>query len=179
MAKCTAQLAAAGELPNLQHARALYWYVAHSVIGCAILVDAARLCGCSCLSALEQLLLGFHSRRWERFRTKPFFLLLVPLVHLSLLYTRPLEVECCIGTPKWDMVLERVRRLAFLLFVSGFCIFGDSHNHGYCLLRLPDSRRSAIGLLRPSLPTPPPKGKPAEEQEAQVDVELLHAADAA
>lgn len=41
--------------------------------------------------------------------------------------------------------------LAFLLLVTGFCLLGDSHNHGYLLLRLPDEERSALVLLRAHL----------------------------
>jgi hypothetical protein len=33
------------------------------------------------------------------------------------------------------------RTLAFLLFLTGFCLLGDSHNHGYLLLRVSDEVR--------------------------------------
>ena len=53
---------------------------------------------------MSDLLLGFYSRRWERLRLKPFALLLLPWLHLSMMYTRPLAVACCIGTPRFSSV---------------------------------------------------------------------------
>lgn len=48
-------------------------------------------------------------------------------------------------------MLERARTLAFLLFLTGFCLLGDSHNHGYLLLRVSDEARAAQVLLRADL----------------------------
>ena len=63
-------------------------------------------------------------------------------------------MPCCVATPLLSVALDRIRTLGFLLFVSGFCLIGDSHNHGYVLLRIPNARRSALSLLRGRLPEP-------------------------
>ena len=55
------------------------------------------------------------------------------------------------GTPTLAALADRARTLAFLLFVTGYCLLGDSHNHGYLLLRLADEERSALVLLRAHL----------------------------
>ena len=84
-------------------------------------------------------------------------LALVPLLHLGYFYTRPFKLPCCDATPKLEVALDRVRVLAFLLFVSTFCLIGDAHNHGYFILRIPEGTRAANRLLREVLTTPPPR----------------------
>ena len=65
-------------------------------------------------------------------------------------------------------MLERARTLAFLLFLTGFCLLGDSHNHGYLLLRVPDEERAAQVLLR-APPARRPVGGTSPPAERETD----------
>ena len=67
--------------------------------------------------------------------------------HLAFWYAQPLAVSCCIGTPKWGVVVDRLRALVLLVFLTGYCLIGDAANHGYFLLRIPSEHRDAVVLL--------------------------------
>ena len=118
-----------------------------SFIVVAVALDVLRWCGCC--TAVVDALLGFRSARLEQLRLLPQTLMLIPFAHLSFLLSRPIEMECCIGSPKPPMVYDRVRVLAWLSIIVSYCLFSDAHNHGFFLLRSVD--RSAAALLRPRL----------------------------
>lgn len=146
MRTCRSQLAAT-EPPGLTDAKAFYWMVSYCLIGAALCFDVCRWCGCGCF--INDLILGFRSTRWERFRLLPQLIMLVPFAHLTWLLSRPLTLPCCEGTPKPANVLDRVRVLAWLCTIVTYCLFADAHNHGFFLLRSPAA--SACRLLRPCL----------------------------
>lgn len=155
IATCHTQLYEHGEPEALRVAREWYWYAAHALIILAIAFDILRYSGLSV--GVGDLLLGFHSPQREARRMRPYWLVLVPLLHLSYLYTRPIDVPCCVATPRLDGTIERLRTLVFLTLVSTYFLLGDAHNHGYFLLRIPGPARDANALLRPALTTPPPR----------------------
>jgi len=171
LAVCRAQLHAAGELGGLHFARVAYWYLWYAAIGGALAVDFVRLCGLS--TAVGDLLLGFHSHASEKLGVSPYLLGLVPFVHLSYFYTAALKVPCCVGTPKLAVAVASVRSLAFLLFVSLYCLFGDAHHNGYFLLRIPAAQRSAHLLLRERLAAPPSAARGAVEAREDAEVSGL------
>lgn len=163
MERCHAALEARGEKEELRHARVAYWYLFYFCAGVALLVDLARLCGLS--SGLGDLFLGYWSPRAEARRFRPMLLALVPLCHLAYFYTAAFRVPCCTATPKLAVALSRVQVLAFLLFISCYCLLADAHNHGYFLLRIADGPRSANRLLRDMLDVPPPRLELASSSE--------------
>ena len=146
MRTCRAQLALA-EPPGLAEAKLNYWYAAYGCIAAALALDTLRWCGCC--SGVTDAVLGYRSRRMERFRLLPQLAMLMPFVHLCWLLSRPIELPCCEGTPKIARVMDKVRWLAWLSLLVTYCLFADSHNHGYFLLRSPSA--SACRLLRPTL----------------------------
>lgn len=145
-----ARYGAAVEDPLLQRTGRFYFYAAHVTVTVWLLLDLWRYIGRDC--AVLDYLLGFHSAARERTRLRAFLLLLVPYAHLLALYCLPVRAgACCVGTPTLAALTDRARTLAFLLFVTGYCLLGDSHNHGYLLLRLAEEERSALVLLRAHL----------------------------
>jgi len=84
----------------------------------------------------------------------------------------PSQVPCCIGTPRWAVVAERVQLLAWLCLISGYCLLGDAANNGYLLLRAPDGQRSAVALLRAGRATADPR-RDEEAEEAADHVPLI------
>lgn len=161
LSQCHASLIASGEVSGLKVSRVTYYYLWYGGVALALLLDLVRFCGRSL--GIGDLLLGFHSPEREARRLWPALLMMVvPLVHLSFFFLTPLTTPCCTGTPKLDVALRRIRTLAFLLFVSTYCLIGDAHNHGYWLLRIPDSERSSVALLRSKLEKPPPKSLSSE-----------------
>lgn len=147
MAACQVQLNRA-ESPGLYSSKLAYWWLAHGFITLAASSDLLRWCGCSW--TISDSLLAYRSPRIERLRFRPFYLMLIPFFHLSWLHARPVEVPCCIGTPHTAVVVDRIRLLAWLCLLAGYCLLNDSANNGYVLLRAPDSCRSAVALLRAS-----------------------------
>jgi hypothetical protein len=145
MAACRVQLSRA-ESPGLRDSKLAYWWLAHGFIALAASSDLLRWCGCS--RTISDSLLAYRSPRIERWRFRPFYLMLVPFFHLSWLHARPVEVPCCIGTPHTAVVVDRLRLLAWLCLLAGYCLLSDSANNGYVLLRAPDGFRSAVALLR-------------------------------
>ena len=113
MSQCHAALGRHGELEALRAARLGYYYAFYGAIVVALVVDGLRYLAVS--SALGDWLLGFYSPQHEARRLRLFWLFLVPLTHLSWLYTQPLEVACCVGKPKLAVAVERIRTLSFLL----------------------------------------------------------------
>ena len=59
---------------------------------------------------------------------------------LKLLKVPPQLPRCKCSLPN-ERRRGHVTTLAFLLFLTGFCLLGDSHNHGYLLLRVSDEVR--------------------------------------
>lgn len=149
---------------QIERTGAFYYYAAHATVAGWLALDLARWSGLS--SSVLDLVFGFHSAARERARQRFFGLLLLPFSHLLVLYCLPLSAGCCHASPRVGAVFECARALAFLLFVTGFCLLGDSHNHGYLLLRLPDAERSALVLLRAHLERLPGSGTspPAERE---------------
>tara|TARA_B110001452_G_scaffold184730_1_gene155330 strand:+ start:1206 stop:2057 length:852 start_codon:yes stop_codon:yes gene_type:complete len=145
----SARYGAVVEDPLLQRTGSFYYYAAHVTVAVWLLLDLWRYIGRD--SAVLDYLLGFHSAARERARLRAFLLLLVPYAHLLALYCLPVRAGCCVGTPTLAALADRARTLAFLLFVTGYCLLGDSHNHGYLLLRLAEEERSALVLLRAHL----------------------------
>lgn len=150
----------------LINAQSRYRLLARTTLLAGLVADGLRWRGST--SYASELLLGWHSPRSEQWRLAAFLVLAIPLVHLAVLYATPIEVDflgsdvdpgpgaCCAfgprgtvleGGPWWD----RTNKLFFLLFVTGMSLFGDSHHHGYFLLRVSDAERSAYVLLRQAL----------------------------
>jgi hypothetical protein len=115
-------------------------------------------------SAPASVLLGFRSAAHERWRHAAFLLLLLPFVHLSWQFAAHRKIQlgsdgiCCVFQPKSTPWWDRVNKLGFLLFVTGFFLFGDSHHHGYFVLRVAEVDRSAAVLLRNALAEVPLHG---------------------
>lgn len=146
MRTCRNQLAAA-EPPGLLEAKAAYWWLAYVMIVSALVLDLLRWCGCC--AGVTDAILGFRSGRMERFRLLPQVSMLLPFAHLTWLLSRPIDLPCCSGTPKYASVMDRVRVLAWLSLLVSYCLFSDAHNHGFFLLR--STEASACRLLRPCL----------------------------
>lgn len=146
---CRSQLSAE-ERSGLHHAKHFWWWAAHTLIVLLLLCDLARLTG---MRAATDSALGFYSERAEGRRGYSYLAVAFgAFAHLGYWYAQPVRVPCCVGTPKPDVVLDRMRTLAVLLFVTGYCLLGDAHNHGYFLLRIPASERNTLALLRSELP---------------------------
>lgn len=146
MRQCRGQLAAA-ETHMLRDAKVAYSYAAHVFIVVAMCLDFLRWCGCC--SAPTDAVLGFRSARAERLRLLPQTLMLVPFAHLTYLLWLPIEQPCCVARAYYASLFDRVRVLAWLCIIVSYCLFADSHNSGYFLLRSAD--RAAASLLRPQL----------------------------
>jgi len=89
MEGCQAQLNGA-EHPALLRARRGYWWAVHGFVVVAAASDLLRWCGCG--AALTDSFLAFRSPRLERWRLRPFYLMLVPFGHLAWLHSRSVEV---------------------------------------------------------------------------------------
>mmetsp|Transcript_38932 Transcript_38932/g.81443 ORF Transcript_38932/g.81443 Transcript_38932/m.81443 type:complete len:240 (-) Transcript_38932:521-1240(-) len=148
---CEEQLRAQGEIRALFLSRRVYWYLAYAVIATAVLLDLGRYFSLKWPPHATNAILGVSSAERESKRGMAPLLLLIPLIQVFWLYTWTLHVPCCGATPLLVTVVERGYRLAFLLLVSCYCLIGDSHNNGYFLLRLPDTTRCAVRLLRPGM----------------------------
>ena len=130
-----------------------WFYFAYSIIAAFLIVDALRYLGKSSLAG--DYIFGFHSVEIERLRPLGFLLLFVPFLHMSYAFMLPVkERSCCVWEPRQVEVWQKIRSLAFLLFVSGIFLLIDSHNHGYFVLRLSSMDRNAIELLRNALVKP-------------------------
>lgn len=132
---------------GLLEAKRFYFYSAYLLITSSLALDLLRWCGCC--SGITDGVLGFRDQRWERWRLLPQLVMLVPFSHLAYLLSRPIPLPCCEGTPRLESVMDRVRNLAWLCLLVSYCLFADAHNHGFFLLRSPES--SACRLLRPCL----------------------------
>lgn len=161
MRLCRHQLSAT-EPSGLQRAKLVYGWVAHSFIGCALLFDVLRWCGCC--SAIADAILGFRSHRLERVRGARHMFFLLPLVHLCWLLLQPIELPCCVGTARAQVVLDRGRVLAWLCLLVAYCLFAESHSHGYFLLRCQDGGVCKI-LRGRLLDVTAGKGEPLSEAE--------------
>jgi hypothetical protein len=146
MRNCRNELSQAAP-PGLAEAKLFYFSFAYGLVAAALVLDLLRLCGCC--ASITDAILGYRSARAERFRLLPQLCMIVPFLHLTWLLSRPLELPCCIGTPKIGCVGDRVRVLAWLSLLVSYCLFSDAHNHGFFLLR--STEASACRLLRPSL----------------------------
>jgi len=69
---------------QIERAGSFYYYAALTTVAAWLTLDLARWCGRS--SAILDYLLGFHSAARERARYRAFLLLLLPYLHLLLLY---------------------------------------------------------------------------------------------
>lgn len=136
------------DLPSLTPIFFTWWYyIAYGTLSILLLLDILRYCKVS--TAVVDVMLGFHSPQWERWRPCAFGLLLVPFLHLTYGFTLAVSVDaCCKWTPKAAAVMNHVSTLAFLLFVTGYFMLFDAHNNGYFLLRIPSMRRNAIEIIR-------------------------------
>jgi len=90
---------------QIERAGSFYYYAALTTVAAWLTLDLARWCGRS--SAILDYLLGFHSAARERARYRAFLLLLLPYLHLLLLYCLPLTAGCCRATLNPAAVLER------------------------------------------------------------------------
>ena len=148
MRECRSQLSSAAEsATGLQQAKHVYWCVAYGFVGIVLCLDALRWCGCC--SSLVDAALGYRSSRIERLRLGYIWLMLLPFAHLSWLIRSPIPLPCCEGTPKLESVMDRLGVLAWLSILVSYCLFSDSHNNGYFLLRSHDA--GTCRLLRPHL----------------------------
>eukprot|EP00316_Scyphosphaera_apsteinii_P013485 CAMPEP_0119318278 /NCGR_PEP_ID=MMETSP1333-20130426/45942_1 /TAXON_ID=418940 /ORGANISM="Scyphosphaera apsteinii, Strain RCC1455" /LENGTH=206 /DNA_ID=CAMNT_0007324421 /DNA_START=186 /DNA_END=806 /DNA_ORIENTATION=+ len=155
---------------SLRATREFWWYVAHGLIATAILSDVLRFTGLYTSYSIADALLGFRSARAESRRFWPFALCLIPLCHLAHEYSRSSVRGLCIARPEIGAILQRVRYLAFLLFVSLYCLIGDAHMNGYFLLRIPDQSRSGAALLRPILKDNKVSRLHSDDEELRLDL---------
>ena len=138
---------AAGVATGLERAKSIYWRAAYTFVLLALVLDCLRWCGCC--SCIVDGLLGFRSQRLERLRLAYLWAMLGPFAHLSWLLCRPIELPCCVGSPKPESVFDRVGVLAWLCILVSYSLFSDAHNHGFFMLRCKEA--GPCRLLRANL----------------------------